>query len=162
MTAPTLTIFEVSGAIATLTLNDGARMNPLGEGLQRECLEALDRVFTLGDADWAELRKTMVKEKVSVTDSVWRAGGVTPVMPDHGKLAHQFIVRLDSLEVFAHLHPAMPDRATYHGRAGVIPAWASKAPSPTRWRACGGSRPSTRRRPTSGCGHGSRASRKRS
>jgi hypothetical protein len=59
---------------------------------------------------------------LSVTDSTWRAGGVTPVMPDHGKLAHQFIVRLDSLDVFVHLHPAMPDRATFVSTLPPLPA----------------------------------------
>jgi hypothetical protein len=59
---------------------------------------------------------------LSVTDSVWRAGGVTAVMPDHGKLAHQFIVRLDSLDVFAHLHPTMPDRATFVTTLPPLPA----------------------------------------
>lgn len=38
------TVFSVEGAIATLMLNEGARMNPLTEGLQRGCLEALQRV----------------------------------------------------------------------------------------------------------------------
>jgi carboxyl-terminal processing protease len=35
--------------------------------------QILDRSFTLNDAEWAELRRTMVKEKVTVTDSVWQA-----------------------------------------------------------------------------------------
>ncbi|MFL5608979.1 MAG: hypothetical protein ACJ8AD_21155 [Gemmatimonadaceae bacterium] len=59
---------------------------------------------------------------LSVTDSAWRAGGITAVMPDHGKLAHQFIVRLDSLDVFAHLHPSMPDRATFVTALPPLPA----------------------------------------
>jgi hypothetical protein len=69
-------------------------------------------------ADSAGVRRLTL----SVTDSVWRAGGVTAVMPDHGKLAHQFIVRLDSLDVFAHLHPTMPDRATFVAELPPLPA----------------------------------------
>jgi 2-(1,2-epoxy-1,2-dihydrophenyl)acetyl-CoA isomerase len=38
------TLFAVEGAVATLTLNEGERMNPLTEALQRGCLEALQRV----------------------------------------------------------------------------------------------------------------------
>jgi hypothetical protein len=34
-------------------------------------------------------------------------------MPDHGKLAHLFVARADSLDVFAHLHPALRDSATF-------------------------------------------------
>lgn len=49
----------------------------------------------------------------TVTDSGWRAGFVTAIMPDHGKLAHMFVVRADSPFVFAHLHPNMPNRSTF-------------------------------------------------
>ena len=58
----------------------------------------------------------------SVVDSDWRAGNVTPIMPDHGKLAHMFIVRADSPYVFAHLHPAMPDRSTFVTTLPSLPA----------------------------------------
>ncbi|NDZ18905.1 enoyl-CoA hydratase [Variovorax sp. WS11] len=44
MTANPATMFEVAHGIATLTLNDGGRMNPLTHQLQRGCLEALQRV----------------------------------------------------------------------------------------------------------------------
>ena len=43
MTANAATIFEVRDGVATLTLNEGARMNPLTHDLQRGCLEALQR-----------------------------------------------------------------------------------------------------------------------
>jgi hypothetical protein len=48
----------------------------------------------------------------SVLDTGWRSGRVAPLMPDHGKLAHMFIARVDSPFVFAHLHPEMPDQST--------------------------------------------------
>ncbi len=35
--------------------------------------EMLGSSFTLSDADWTELRKTMEKQKVAVSDSVWQA-----------------------------------------------------------------------------------------
>lgn len=44
MSSTASTLFEVQGAIATLTLNEGARMNPLTADLQRGCLAALQRV----------------------------------------------------------------------------------------------------------------------
>ena len=37
-------LFDVRNGIATLTLNEGARMNPLTPGLQQGCLDALQRV----------------------------------------------------------------------------------------------------------------------
>ena len=49
--------------------------------------------------------------ELTVTDPAWRAG-ITPIMPDHGKLAHLFIVGEEFPFAFAHLHPSMPDGAT--------------------------------------------------
>ncbi|HEY2065871.1 MAG TPA: hypothetical protein VGG84_07900 [Gemmatimonadaceae bacterium] len=59
---------------------------------------------------------------MSITDSTWRAGRTSPVMPDHGKLAHLFLARTGSLDVFAHLHPSMPDRATLATPLPALPA----------------------------------------
>lgn len=59
---------------------------------------------------------------MSITDSSWRAGRVTPVMPDHGKLAHLFLARAGSLDVFAHLHPSMPDPSTLATPLPALPA----------------------------------------
>jgi hypothetical protein len=59
---------------------------------------------------------------ISITDSNWRAGRVSPVMPDHGKLAHLFLARADSLDVFAHLHPSMPDPSTLETPLPGLPA----------------------------------------
>lgn len=57
-----------------------------------------------------------------ITDSGWRAGNVTPLMPDHGKVAHQFLIRVDSPAAFAHLHPEMLDRATFTSVLPPLPA----------------------------------------
>lgn len=43
----------------------------------------------------------------TITDPNWRTGSVAPLMPDHGKMAHMFVVRADSPFVFAHLHPQL-------------------------------------------------------
>ena len=49
---------------------------------------------------------------LTVTDPAWRLG-ITPIMPDHGKLAHLFIVGQEFPFAFAHLHPSMPDGNTF-------------------------------------------------
>ena len=59
---------------------------------------------------------------MAITDSNWRAGRVSPVMPDHGKLAHLFIARAGTLDVFAHLHPSMPDPTTLATPLPALPA----------------------------------------
>lgn len=48
-----------------------------------------------------------------VVDTSWRTPRVAPLMPDHGKMAHLFLARVDTAGVFAHLHPATPDDATF-------------------------------------------------
>jgi hypothetical protein len=59
---------------------------------------------------------------LEVLDSAWRSGARSPVMPDHEKLAHVFLARADSLDAFAHLHPAMPDANTFAMSLPSLPA----------------------------------------
>lgn len=59
---------------------------------------------------------------MSILDSSIINGWVTPVMPDHGKLAHMFIARTTAPIVFAHLHPLMPDGATLRTPLPPLPA----------------------------------------
>ena len=43
----------------------------------------------------------------TISDSNWRTGNISPVMPDHGKMAHMFLVRTEWPFAFAHLHPEL-------------------------------------------------------
>jgi hypothetical protein len=47
-----------------------------------------------------------------ILDTNWREGRVSPLMPDHGKMSHLFLVRVDSVGVFAHLHADPADHST--------------------------------------------------
>ena len=58
----------------------------------------------------------------SILDSAFYNGTTTPVMPDHGKLAHMFIARTEAPVAFAHLHPRMPDGATLTTPLPPLPA----------------------------------------
>ena len=59
---------------------------------------------------------------MSILDSAFLNGGVTAIMPDHGKLAHMFIARTTWPVTFAHLHPSMPDGATLRAPLPPLPA----------------------------------------
>jgi len=59
---------------------------------------------------------------MSIVDPAFVNGGATPIMPDHGKLAHMFIARTEGPVYFAHLHPRMPDAATLVTPLPALPA----------------------------------------
>ena len=57
-----------------------------------------------------------------IADTNWREGRVSPLMPDHGKISHLFLARIDSVGVMAHLHPALVDFATLVTTLPPLPA----------------------------------------
>lgn len=69
--------------------------------------------------------------RFAITDSVWatrRAGhlwerfAVSPLVPDHGKLMHLFLMRVGDPTSFAHLHPVSTDSITFVAGLGNLPA----------------------------------------
>jgi hypothetical protein len=61
----------------------------------------------------------------SVTDSIWPYHA--PLLPDHGKLMHLFLVRLDGASAFAHLHPSQADSNSFLSALPTIPAGRYRA-----------------------------------
>ncbi len=74
------------------------------------------RVLTLAITDSAWLNRN---------DEAWlrrnRQGGMAPLIPDHGKLMHMFLVR-DDKGAFAHLHPVPRDSTDFGVTLPPLPA----------------------------------------
>ena len=51
---------------------------------------------------------------LTIEDETWLGRQWTPLMPDHGKLMHMFIVRDGDLDAFAHIHPVSFDTSSFH------------------------------------------------
>jgi hypothetical protein len=64
------------------------------------------RVSKTGDSTTPTLRLT-------IDDPAWRGRGWTPLIPDHGKLMHMFLVKDGDLSAFAHVHPTPADARSF-------------------------------------------------
>ncbi len=56
---------------------------------------------------------------LEITDKRFEHG--SPLMPDHGKLMHVFLMQEPKLEAFAHLHPVKLDRKTFEAGLPDLP-----------------------------------------
>lgn len=83
--------------------------------------------------DTAGGRRTL---RFAITDSTWRTRNarnywerfsVAPLVPDHGKLMHLFLVQKDAPNHFAHLHPTSQDSSTFTAGLGALPAGTYRA-----------------------------------
>ena len=51
--------------------------------------------------------------RLTIDDPAWRGLDWTPLIPDHGKLMHMFLVKDGDLSAFAHVHPTPADSQSF-------------------------------------------------
>lgn len=94
----------------------------------REYRDELYRPFAAAArVDTAQGRRTLA---FTITDSVWSSRrarnrwerfSVSPLVPDHGKLMHLFLMKRDDGAGFGHLHPVSTDSLNFTADLGAIP-----------------------------------------
>lgn len=57
-----------------------------------------------------------------ITDPLYLDGRLTPIIPDHGKPMHLFLVREGDAGALGHLHPEQLGEATFEGLVPALPA----------------------------------------
>ena len=58
---------------------------------------------------------------ISIKDGRWIRRETSPLVPDHGKLMHLFLLRSPEMDALAHLHPTQIDSATFRSALGDVP-----------------------------------------
>jgi hypothetical protein len=104
-------------ALALLLLGGNAWWSAEDRAYRRRLYQppAATTTIGLGTAGSPILRLTV--------DSAWLQGRQRgPLVPDHGKLMHLFLVRADSGAALAHLHPLARDSVTFEATVPPIPA----------------------------------------
>lgn len=65
--------------------------------------------------------------RLTVENSNHQRPGWTPLIPDHGKMMHLFLIREPGLDAFAHIHPVQRNRQTFDVPLPPLPSGTYRA-----------------------------------
>lgn len=112
-----------------LAMLGGALVLALGLTGGRAWWNAVDAAYARSlfrpmDADVRAATDTIGRRRfqLRITDPRYVDGLVTPIIPDHGKPMHLFLVREGDAGALGHLHPAQLDAVTFEGTVPALPA----------------------------------------
>ncbi|MCI0743786.1 MAG: hypothetical protein L0Y58_00120 [Verrucomicrobia subdivision 3 bacterium] len=115
---------RICRARATMVLGTGVIGLALWGG--KVWWDAVDRDYRnnklyRADRLYAEVRTNNSQAILELTRNVDR-WGARPIIPEHGKLMHMFLVRQPDLEAFAHLHPVKTGEHSFESALPPVPA----------------------------------------
>ena len=110
-------IMAVSVVLFALALAGGRRWwNGVDRAYRDEMYRPFHATASLADSTAAPA------VRLAIDDPRWQGRQWTPLIPDHGKLMHLFLIRAADLGAIAHLHPWMRDSSHFEARLPPLPA----------------------------------------
>lgn len=108
-------IVVVAGVLLALVLFGGRRW---WNAVEAQARENLYRPFAVESSVRAAGNQRIFSLKIKDT----RSREWSPLIPDHGKLMHLFLIREPGLDAFAHLHPIARDQDDFEATLPLLPA----------------------------------------